>query len=700
MNFYIRKILQGLGFSLSGILLSILWYKFDLSRSKIDSSENKKIVAVLGETKNEVQKKQVSRVIWQRVDEEEPLHAGEAVRTASDSEAKIVFNSGAQIQMDPDSVVVIEESGNKLSLDFIKGNLFFKGGGKESQLALKSGNTSIDLQNSEAALNKSQDGKALDVQVLSGTAQLSQNGKSVTLDRDKAGVIDDRGLSVAEKFIKIKSPQAFSKIYIQIAKKEPVLFEWEKLPPNFDIYLEIGSKRENLSRMYPKVSANLGMMAMQLKLGNYFWRLVAIDNKDPSKTYFTSVNKISILAEVPPKLIQPVDESIATLSAQTQTLLLRWANPSKLEKLHIEISKDPKFSKNIYSEIVADTGIHEAPLTEEGIYYWRIAGFRSGTSKEVVSQAHKFVLKTKLELVPPKLKEPSSNFRAQVESIRAGLVFLKWDPVLGFNEFHVRIFQGEKIAHEQKVNDVKQVRFNIEKPGQYKWAVYTIDAQGKASNISEQRIIIVDELPQLLWLDSKQQDQYFYLTEKPQLRVLLKPIDKIKNYKITYAKDGDAKSEKTLTVANPDKIFDVPTDGLYKVFVEALNDKSQVVAKSFTKDIVVQALPLLPPPEFSETTANVIQASKRGTANISFSTVGGAKSYFINFKSAAGKILKQEKVTSTSPTLSKLLPGSYKISVSSVDVHGRPGPSGEEKTLNVPAVSDSKAPKLKRLRVK
>lgn len=700
MTFYIRKIVLGLALSCAGIVLSYAWYKFDLSRSKVLDTENKKTVAHLSESKNEVQKKQANRVIWQSVDIDEALHAGEAVRTSADSEAKIIFNSGAQVQMDPDSVVVIEEVGDKINLDFVKGNLFFKGGGKKDQLGLRSGSTNIDLKNGEVALNKSQDGKALDVQVLRGTAELSQGDKKVLLDTEKGGTVDEKGLSIAQQFLKAKAPLAFSKMYIQTAKKEPVVFEWEKLPENFDVYLEIGDRREKLSRMYPKVSGKLGMMAMQLKLGNYFWRLVAVDNKDATKIYYTPVNKISVLAEVAPKLIQPADDSVATLSAQTQTLSLRWSNPSKLEKLHVEISKDAQFSKNVYSEQLADTGVHEAAVTEDGVYYWRVAGFRAGTSREVVSNSGKFILKTKLELLPPQLKEPKDGSRVQIENIQNGLVFLKWDPVLGYNQYQIKVALGDKLVFEQKVNDVQQVRFTMAKPGSYKWAISTLNAEGNASQLSQQRLLIVEELPQLIWADSKQQDQYFYLTEKPQMRVALKPLDKARSYKITYKLDEAKPIEKTLMSSTPDKIFDIPSDGLYKVFVEALNEKSQVIARSFTKDIVIQPRPLLPPPEFAQGLPDLLQASKKGVIDVSFKAVGGAKAYYVNLKNTAGKISKQEKLTATSGTLKGLLPGNYKISLSSIDEYGRPGPAGKEKLLNVPNTSDSKAPKLRKLKVK
>src|SRR4051812_34720002 len=128
MSLYTRKLILAAILSLTGIGLSFLWYRFDLARTGNRDNFSKKLLAHLGSAKNEVQKRPAKRVIWQRIDEDEPLFSGEAVRTSPDAEAKITFESGAEVDLDPDSVVVIEETGNKVNLDFVKGNLFVKGG--------------------------------------------------------------------------------------------------------------------------------------------------------------------------------------------------------------------------------------------------------------------------------------------------------------------------------------------------------------------------------------------------------------------------------------------------------------------------------------------------------------------------------------------------------------------------------------------
>src|SRR5207247_284379 len=107
----------------------------------------------------------------------------------------------------------------------------------------------------------------------------------VTLDRDKSGVIDASGVNVTTQFFRIKSPTALSKTFIRVDKKEPVVFEWDALPPNFDVYLEIGKTREKLDRMFPKVPGQSGFISSQIKIGTYFWRLTAVDIKNPLKVY-------------------------------------------------------------------------------------------------------------------------------------------------------------------------------------------------------------------------------------------------------------------------------------------------------------------------------------------------------------------------------------------------------------------------------
>src|SRR5690606_701016 len=142
---------------------TVFWFESGKPKARRDK---KQAVARLNEAINEVQRKPVKRVIWESISRNEDLFPGEAIRTAPNAEAKILFvKTGVTIQLDPDSLVVLEENDKGLSLDFLQGNLFVQStgsqgaGGAPGGLTVKTGSGEINLKSADLSLSKDQSGK-------------------------------------------------------------------------------------------------------------------------------------------------------------------------------------------------------------------------------------------------------------------------------------------------------------------------------------------------------------------------------------------------------------------------------------------------------------------------------------------------------------------------------------------------------------
>jgi hypothetical protein len=711
MSIYTRKILLAAVLSLSGMGLTYGWYRHDLAKSIRRDDSQKTLLAQLGTVKNEVQKKQKGRVIWKRVDEDEPLYSGEHVRTTSEAEAKIRFNSGVEVDLDPDSVVVIEEMGDKATLDFIQGNIYVKGGDQPGSLALKSGNASIDVSNADLAMGKQ--GSAVNVQVSRGTAQLTADGKQMTLDDSKMGSIGADGVNMAQQFFKIIKPSPNEKFYVRPANPQPVVFSWTPLPEDFDVRLEIGSKRELMKPASAIAAGVKGQLTTVLRPGTQFWRLVATNRKDPKQIQFSTPAKLVVVADIPPKLLFPKSDSVVTALPETRTLELRWANPSRLVKLELEVAKDPQFKQIHFSEPVDDTGVRSIEPPEDGEYYWRISGTQPNAAEKTVSNVQKFVYKSSFELVPPELKQPINEAFIPFERISSGGIFLVWNPVPGAARYAVKLESDQSKApavkpgetpapyvFEKELTDTTAKVPADLKPGRYIWSVATLDNEEGKSKYSTPRPFSVEEVPRLLWSDGKSQENYFYVTPTPSFRLAWKPTGRIgSRFKISVRSDS-ASGETPINTTVTNQVIPVAADGLYHVTVEEFDGKGAVIAKTETRDVVVMAKPLLPAPQFAARTPATVQAFKNGSATLSWDPVSGARFYLIQVKDGGGKVAKQERFNSATGSVKNLLPGQYKVSLSSVDEHGRVGPTGEERILTVPEVSDLRAPQFKKFKIK
>jgi hypothetical protein len=115
---------------------------------------------------------------------------------------------------------------------------------------------------------------------------------------------------------------------------------------------------------------------------------------------------------------------------------------------------------------------------------------------------------------------------------------------------------------------------------------------------------------------------------------------------------------------------------------------------------VAQAPPL-PPPDFAASMPEEIRASETGAAAVKWNPVSEAKEYVLQLKSADGStVVSTVRTRKPSAELSKLKPGSYKISLQTIDRIGRAGPESDERDLKVPEYSDVSAPKLKGVKIK
>ncbi|MCB0385781.1 MAG: hypothetical protein KDD43_10340, partial [Bdellovibrionales bacterium] len=274
---YLRRLILAFCLSAACYYATEDWYR--RTNVSIASTGRQEPIALLQELSNEVQRKPLTRVIWETISKDENLFAGEAIRTSDDAEAKILFlKSGTVIELEPDSLVVLEETDAGLSLDFLKGNLFVKTAGQATPgtaLTLKSGKSEINLQNADVSLSKKQ-GDSVDVQVYGGTAQVRQGGKTMTIDQAQSGTLSQQGMDVAKNQIQVTSPSPGEPVYIDSKKREPVRFQWEKLSADYRVYVERGTTRSKMVRNQGQSAlGNTGQVAVTSVVGKFYWRLVA-----------------------------------------------------------------------------------------------------------------------------------------------------------------------------------------------------------------------------------------------------------------------------------------------------------------------------------------------------------------------------------------------------------------------------------------
>lgn len=256
-----------------------------------------------------------------------------------------------------------------------------------------------------------------------------------------------------------------------------------------------------------------------------------------------------------------------------------------------------------------------------------------------------------------------------------------------------KIFEDEGKTLQSSVKNLK--------PGTYKWTVTSIGAKNETSKPSEVRTFTVQSLPLLNWADGKISEEQYYITLKPSMTLKWEKGDpKATHWVVRIYKERSETNPLTQKITNTGTDIQLPQDGQYVAEVEAYDDRENLLARSPKREMKIASAPLLPAPQYTSDTPSEIEASGNGAANIEWNEVQGANQYVMEVKASDGKISKEYNFKTKNGSLSGLMPGEYKVSLRSIDEHGRPGPTGEERVLKVPKQSNVRAPKLKGVKIK
>ncbi len=701
-----RRLLLALVISASCFAATEVLYH---SKSHLDRGDQK-MVAKIGETSNEVQRKPAKRVIWESITKNEELYAGEAIRTSANAEAQIlVTKNGTQIRLEPDSVIVLEENDKGLSLDFLQGNMQVVGGvNAGDNLTVKTGGGEIKLGDSaDMALSKDKNGQ-VNLEMFKGQAELQQGAQKVAIDKNNAAAFTEKGLSVSKDLLQVLTPKAGDSVLLNLARGEKVEVSWPELPAGYTVTLETGQKRNQMGRIN-SVPGETKKVAFAAREGKQFLRLTATSPDTNLPKLASVIVPFTVEPKTPPSLLEPQPKSAQLKRDANEPVTFKWLNRHAYTSQIFEISKDPSFkAPDVRETLGGDETSFLAPLTD-GTFYWRVTGYLSVNNKQegLSSPAWSFNVISNWQIKPPTLIFPAHQQRLSFIEVQRTLgVSLKWQAPQGVKRFHViaekKDDKGAMKTMLDKMVEIPTAKLLDLTPGTYVWKVASVDPKDDSEKMSEVAEFVIDELPPLEWADTHPNNEYEFSTLTPTLRAQWKALTIAPaSYRYRVVAEGqniqDGKWQTT-----KQNMFDIPlpAEGRYLASVEAVNAKNEAIAASDTRLFMIKAKPLLPAPKWAENSPDVFKSDNKGNLSFGWEEVEGAKDYLLILENEDGKVIEQKKVQRAAASLNRLKPGEYQVKLKAVDTHQRPGASAETKKLTVPNLSNIRAPKIKSMKVK
>lgn len=361
---------------------------------------NQKPLAFIEKTKDEILRKPVSRTIWQEVNEGDAVYNNEAIRTSSLGEVRVTFAEGGRhLDLEPDSLIMISQNNNEISLDLMDGSFVVaKAEGTSTAggptLTLNSGGGKVDLSNATASLSKGSGG--IDLQVLKGKATVeSADGKSQDIESGKSGVFGSQGVSFKQENLQILSPSTEIPTYVNPELVAPTLFKWKGFPANSVVSIHTGTSRKSLAS---KVETETSESTLQLSPGKYFWKLSAKDKTTQKLLGESSIYTLEVASRIAPTVVFPMEGSAAQKKTPEDAIEFRWVKPEAARLVTIEIWSDPSLKQKIFNKTLSKEETWNIPL-KDGEYLWRVSASYPQIEKPILGKIVKFKVRP---YVPPK----------------------------------------------------------------------------------------------------------------------------------------------------------------------------------------------------------------------------------------------------------------------------------------------------------
>lgn len=673
--------------SILGLTVTRLWYVL----TKKDYGEpEREAIAFLKEDHNLVEQKFADRLIWKDIRSGQPLYHGDYVRTAQKSEGEVVFlRSGAGVFLHENTIIIIEEMLGEASLSLLSGSLFAQSTSVAGTPKIKAGESHFTLTE-KSALRVSVDEQNVHAHISKGKVSMkTKEEEHVVLDEGASGRVTKSGLD-ENALIKIISPGPND----VFEKGSSVDFSWEVVKEGIDVVLRMGAHKQGLKRVaVGKDKTPLGSINAQVPGGVFYWQLAAMeDGKEIRESLVFRGHGVKLSA---PELFHPLNKAVVETFDPRPTMKLSWKLPQRTRQVKLEIAEDADFKKPYIAEVWEERTDATIVFDQNKSYFWRVTAEWEGPFAPKTSSVRQlsFVELKHLRAPKPLLPENDETFVLQQVEPR-GLAF-EWIPVSEVSRYRLKV---QPVGEKEQVIETRHSVFRLKDIKAMKgvWSVQAFD-DVNVSPWSEERRFAVIRARDVAWLEPKER-KLEYVSPKPSVNLAWSAIPGVAQWRLTCElTDGLVPLSIRKELAESELRLELE-EGLWDFKVEGFDEKGLLVAFSQPWKLKLEPSPVIPPPKL-EVQTRFLQASRNGTYFLNWNAVTRAFGYELDL---LHKDLGRKKITTpeTAYRLTNLMPGKYALKIRSRNLKGVPGRFSEEYSINVPSVSDIKAPEIERIVIK
>jgi len=446
---------------------------------------------------HQVQRKLSDRMLWEDVESKAPVYAYDWVMTKDKSDARITLKGGMKVDLDPETMVEIDETRDGVGLTLRDGSIRADTRDSKSGTISAPDGTKIDLNAADAQIRA--DGKNLTVDVKEGKATLKNGNNESQVSAGEIGQANATGFTKEKTLIKLKAPE--QGVILEDAE-QAVNFGIEAPAQSKDCSLELANGRNRR-----EIKIEKGMRNERLEDGTYQWRASCVDN---GRKIYSPFGTFRVRPATAFALIAPQSGEVVPAN-KAENLALRWRSKTPTKA---ELAADANFSKILKTSDGKSQELSAQNL-KPGTYYWRVipkddksralqSSFVVSDKGELLTENNSTVGEAQQDKVQPTNRVPengvpleSKTDTSPVQRITAraparvviepdavtGRVKVSWNPVSKKDIYRVRVARDREFSERVTTQEVKgQGSLTLKlKPGEYYYRVDVRQPRAKRS---------------------------------------------------------------------------------------------------------------------------------------------------------------------------------------------------------------------------
>jgi hypothetical protein len=699
-------ILLGLG---AGYLLYKDYKKVDVA-SEISEDERVQI-GVLSTSENSVKRKADESPYWNDLVIEEPVFDKDSIRTGSNSKASIRLRDSSVIELGPNSLILLEQNSQKLSVNLKLGDLSTQGKSKDFSIKVK--DSVIQAENSKLRL-KTDNANNTEINVDEGQALLV-NQKSKVEKRlgkmNETRITSDGNLESKVLLVKLTSPKDQTVVLesAQTLSKELMYpFTWtvfeedrSKGEPRPEQVFELSRTKEfTPDKVYSRKSS-LAISAPLTK-GTWYWRVGATQNPG-SPIQYTEIRSLKLEEDVKINLVYPKNKSGFSLESDANQVEFNWEASVNSQNYLIEVSSDQQFTR-----LIKTLTTQKAPLTVKdfapGNYFWRVRAFNIDKQEIAASTVYSFSVNVRLPELPKLLSPMNLSKISQTDTVD-----FTWESFDEAQNYRITVSKDVNQNEIIKAATLTTNKFTWSKPqvGTFYWEIQSFNEDRKLlAQSTTHRFTIVPKIAKagilllqpaneaLVQRVQKTNLDPILFTWQPE-KVLVGP------YRLMISSDPEFKSnvQRFDMVPNTRQLVTLNQAGTYSWKVTWMNPKDPADYIESETNVLIYKLsnqlpaPLLEKPLDSER----FEFTGTETVLLSWKPVEAATGYRVQaYREIDSQVpLIDQVVTETQFTTTLSEPGAFLWTVTALDRESREGLSSQQRKFMIELKRELSAPKLK-----